>query len=93
MGLNIDPKLRLDSEKTLKDGDSLMNVGKLKEALPYYEKVMDKLPFKIMTPKAHADIHINLPALKKLDSMLIVGGLLYASNVNSTFSFSFPGLH
>ncbi|PRQ37260.1 hypothetical protein RchiOBHm_Chr4g0400611 [Rosa chinensis] len=48
MGLNIDPKLRLDSEKTLKDGDSLMNVGKLKEALPYYEKVMDKLPFKVM---------------------------------------------
>ncbi|XP_004301499.1 PREDICTED: uncharacterized protein LOC101310425 isoform X1 [Fragaria vesca subsp. vesca] len=46
MGLNIDPKLRLDCEKTLKDGDSLMNVGKLKEALPYYEKVMDKLPFK-----------------------------------------------
>ncbi|PRQ19836.1 hypothetical protein RchiOBHm_Chr7g0221681 [Rosa chinensis] len=46
MGLNIDPKLRLDCEKTLKDGDSLMNVGKLKEALSYYEKVMDKLPFK-----------------------------------------------
>lgn len=34
--------------QTLKDGDSLMNVGKLKEALPYYEKVMDKLPFKVM---------------------------------------------
>ncbi|KAM5548492.1 hypothetical protein ABKV19_000082 [Rosa sericea] len=48
MGLNIYPKLILDCEKTLKDGDSLMNVGKLKESLPYYEKVMDKLPFKVM---------------------------------------------
>ncbi|KAK7262751.1 hypothetical protein RJT34_30331 [Clitoria ternatea] len=27
--------------------------------------------FEIMTPKARADIHINLPALQKLDSMLI----------------------
>jgi hypothetical protein len=30
----------------------------------------------IMTPKARADIHVNLPALQKLDSMLIVGDLL-----------------
>ena len=29
----------------------------------------------IMTPKARGDVHINLPALQKLDSMLIVGGL------------------
>ncbi|XP_058762518.1 rop guanine nucleotide exchange factor 14-like [Vicia villosa] len=27
--------------------------------------------FEIMTPKARADIHLNLPALQKLDSMLI----------------------
>ncbi|KAM1811898.1 hypothetical protein ACFX12_028481 [Malus domestica] len=46
MGLNIDPKLRAECEKALKDGDSLMNVGELKEALIYYQKVMDKLPFK-----------------------------------------------
>ena len=26
----------------------------------------------IMTPKARADVHINLPALQKIDSMLIV---------------------
>uniref|UniRef100_A0A2N9F283 Aminotransferase-like plant mobile domain-containing protein n=1 Tax=Fagus sylvatica TaxID=28930 RepID=A0A2N9F283_FAGSY len=32
-------------DEALKDGDSLMNIGKLKEALPYYEKVMDKLTF------------------------------------------------
>ncbi|KAL0425687.1 UNVERIFIED_CONTAM: hypothetical protein Sradi_1103500 [Sesamum radiatum] len=29
----------------LKDGDSLMNLGKLKEALPFYEEVMEKLAF------------------------------------------------
>lgn len=34
--------------QALKDGDSLMNVGELKEALIYYQKVMDKLPFKVM---------------------------------------------
>ncbi|KAK7312315.1 hypothetical protein VNO77_36089 [Canavalia gladiata] len=41
----IDPKIKSECEEALKDGDSLMNVGKLKEALPYYEKVMDKLTF------------------------------------------------
>ena len=34
--------------QALKDGDSLMNIGKLKEALPYYEKVMDKLVFQVI---------------------------------------------
>lgn len=31
----------------------------------------------IMTPKARADIHMNLPALEKLDSMLIVRCLFH----------------
>ncbi|KAH7528057.1 uncharacterized protein LOC107417758 [Ziziphus jujuba] len=44
-GLNIDPKLKSECEKALKDGDELMDVGKLKDALPYYEKVMDKMMF------------------------------------------------
>lgn len=35
----------------------------------------------IMTPKARADIHMNLPALQKLDSMLIVGGLFFRLEV------------
>lgn len=34
--------------QALKDGDTLMDVGELKEALIYYEQVMDKLPFKVM---------------------------------------------
>ncbi|KAM7476802.1 hypothetical protein LguiB_024045 [Lonicera macranthoides] len=46
IGLKIDPKLKAECQKALNDGDSLMDRGKLKEALPFYEKVMDKLPFK-----------------------------------------------
>ncbi|KAE8669392.1 receptor protein kinase CLAVATA1-like [Hibiscus syriacus] len=34
------------SKTALKDGDSLMDSGKLKEALSYYERVMEKMPFK-----------------------------------------------
>ncbi|KAK6140394.1 hypothetical protein DH2020_025864 [Rehmannia glutinosa] len=45
IGLNIDPKLKSECEKALKDGDSLMDRGELEEALPFYEIVMEKLPF------------------------------------------------
>ncbi|CAJ2679331.1 unnamed protein product [Trifolium pratense] len=44
-GLYIDPKLKSECEEILKDGDLLMDAGKLRDALPYYEKVIDKLPF------------------------------------------------
>ncbi|KAK3018116.1 hypothetical protein RJ639_003487, partial [Escallonia herrerae] len=47
IGLNIDPQLKAECQNALQDGDSLMDLGKLKEALPFYEKVMDKLPFKV----------------------------------------------
>ncbi|VVB02645.1 unnamed protein product [Arabis nemorensis] len=46
IGLNIDPQLKLECEKALEKGNSLMDSGKLKEALPYYEKVMEKIVFK-----------------------------------------------
>ncbi|XAR54424.1 hypothetical protein NMG60_11029541 [Bertholletia excelsa] len=45
VGLNIDPQLKFECEEALKDGDSLMDLGKLSQALPFYEKVMDKLTF------------------------------------------------
>ncbi|KAK6163026.1 hypothetical protein DH2020_002867 [Rehmannia glutinosa] len=45
IGLNIDPKLKSECEKALKDGDSLMDRGQLEAALPFYEIVMEKLPF------------------------------------------------
>ncbi|XP_019159251.1 PREDICTED: uncharacterized protein LOC109155969 isoform X2 [Ipomoea nil] len=44
-GLVIDPKLKLECQKALNDGDSLMELGKLREAIPFYEKVMDQLSF------------------------------------------------
>lgn len=45
IGLRIDPKLKIECEEALKGGDSLMDLGKLKEALPFYEEVMEKLAF------------------------------------------------
>lgn len=33
--------------KALKEGDELMNTGRLKQALPYYEKVMQAVDFKV----------------------------------------------
>lgn len=44
-GLSIDAKLKSECEGALEEGDSLMSVGKLKEALPYYETIMEKLNF------------------------------------------------
>ncbi|KAL5708065.1 hypothetical protein ACHQM5_018902 [Ranunculus cassubicifolius] len=45
VGLNIDPKLKASCEKALNEGDTLMDKGRLKEALPFYEKVMKDLAF------------------------------------------------
>ncbi|KAJ6812092.1 uncharacterized protein M6B38_151740 [Iris pallida] len=45
MGLNIDAKTKFECEKALKEGDNLMDLGKLREALPYYEKVMKAVVF------------------------------------------------
>ncbi|KAK6933869.1 hypothetical protein RJ641_036763 [Dillenia turbinata] len=45
IGLNVDAKTKAECEKALKDGDSLMDLGKLKDALPCYQKVMDKVAF------------------------------------------------
>nr|GMD36625.1 uncharacterized protein LOC109155969 isoform X2 [Ipomoea batatas] len=47
-GLVIEPKLKLECQKALSDGDSLMELGKLREAIPLYEKVMDRLSFQAM---------------------------------------------
>ncbi|XP_049931647.1 uncharacterized protein LOC116246308 isoform X2 [Nymphaea colorata] len=45
MGLNIDPKTKLECEKALEDGNSLMERGKLEEAINYYERIMNNLVF------------------------------------------------
>ncbi|KAK1293086.1 hypothetical protein QJS10_CPB17g01777 [Acorus calamus] len=45
MGITIDRKTRYECEEALKDGDYLMDLGKLEEALPFYEKVMKTVVF------------------------------------------------
>ncbi|KAI3966490.1 hypothetical protein MKW92_051311 [Papaver armeniacum] len=44
-GQIVDPKLKSESEKTLKEGDTLMDRGNLQQALPYFEKVMKDMAF------------------------------------------------
>ncbi|CAK7325045.1 unnamed protein product [Dovyalis caffra] len=66
IGLNVDPKVKSDCEKALKAGDSLMDSGKLNDALPYYQTVMDKLPFKELglgIPSSLSELH-GLAALQ-----------------------------
>ncbi|XP_062220031.1 rop guanine nucleotide exchange factor 14-like isoform X2 [Phragmites australis] len=41
------------------------------ELVPMKQSGADGCMFEIMTPKARSDVHVNLPALQKLDSMLI----------------------
>ncbi|CAO2820065.1 unnamed protein product [Amaranthus hypochondriacus] len=41
------------------------------ELVPAKQSGANGRTFEIMTPKARADVHINLPALQKIDSMLI----------------------
>jgi len=41
------------------------------ELVPTKQSGADGCTFEIMTPKARSDVHVNLPALQKLDAMLI----------------------
>lgn len=45
MGLDIDPELKMQCEKILKQGESLMDRGLLREALVSFESVMEKISF------------------------------------------------
>lgn len=45
MGLNVDPKVKANCEKVLKEGNELMEIGKLREALVLYEKIMEEMVF------------------------------------------------
>ncbi|XP_006654339.3 zinc finger CCCH domain-containing protein 18 isoform X1 [Oryza brachyantha] len=42
----VDAKTKAECSQALKEGDELMNTGRLKQALPYYEKVMQAVDFK-----------------------------------------------
>ncbi|KAJ4772565.1 cytochrome C oxidase subunit [Rhynchospora pubera] len=45
MGLDVDPKLIAECQKSLKDGNELMDRGRLNQALPFFEKVMKDMVF------------------------------------------------
>lgn len=44
-GLTISPKIKAECQKALEEGDYLMDLGKLKDALPFYEKIMKDVVF------------------------------------------------
>ncbi|KZV39862.1 rop guanine nucleotide exchange factor 14 [Dorcoceras hygrometricum] len=58
------------------------------ELVPAKQSGTNGRTLEIMTPKARADIHMNLPALQKLDSMLID---TLDSMINTEFSYSEVG--
>ncbi|OMO93722.1 Plant specific Rop nucleotide exchanger, PRONE [Corchorus olitorius] len=58
------------------------------ELVPAKQSGANGRTMEIMTPKARADIHMNLPALQKLDSMLIE---LLESMVNTEFWYAEVG--
>ena len=59
----------------MKDGDALMDSGKLKEALPYFEKVMNKLAFKVSVLQ-----DVNCSGISFTKNWLIVFMVLLARN-------------
>ncbi|KAH9290754.1 hypothetical protein KI387_034871, partial [Taxus chinensis] len=46
MGENVDPKVKAKCEKVLKEGNDLMEVGRLQDAVVYYERIMNEMVFK-----------------------------------------------
>ncbi|XP_047968496.1 rop guanine nucleotide exchange factor 14-like isoform X2 [Salvia hispanica] len=58
------------------------------ELVPTKQNDANGRTLEIMTPKARADIHVNLPALRKLDSMLIE---MLDSMVNTEFWYAEVG--
>ncbi|MBA0852807.1 hypothetical protein Goshw_010034 [Gossypium schwendimanii] len=60
------------------------------ELVPAKQNGANGRTMEIMTPKARADIHMNLPALQKLDSMLIVGNLFTLPNSLYTLMNTLP---
>lgn len=46
IGLEVDPEVEAECQKELDEGNSFMDSGYLKEAIPFYEKVMKKMVFK-----------------------------------------------
>ncbi|XP_050231719.1 rop guanine nucleotide exchange factor 14 [Mercurialis annua] len=82
----LEPLPEENKNKWRKEMDWLLSpTNYMVELVPTKQSGANGRTLEIMTPKARADIHVNLPALQKLDSMLIE---TLDSMVNTEFWYS-----
>ncbi|KAH9607509.1 hypothetical protein KSS87_017439 [Heliosperma pusillum] len=68
----LEPLTEEGKAKWIKEMNWLLSPANyMVELVPAEQSGSNGRTFEIMTPKARADVHINIPALQKLDSMLI----------------------
>ncbi|XP_074270543.1 rop guanine nucleotide exchange factor 14-like [Silene latifolia] len=68
----LEPLAEEGKAKWIKEMNWLLSPANyMVELVPAEQSGSNGRTFEIMTPKARADVHINIPALQKLDSMLI----------------------
>ncbi|XP_039056263.1 rop guanine nucleotide exchange factor 14-like [Hibiscus syriacus] len=85
----LEPLAEERKNKWRKEMDWLLSPTKyMFELVPAKQNGTNGRTMEIMTPKARADVHMNLPALQKLDSMLIE---TLESMVNSEFFYTEVG--
>ncbi|CAH2034755.1 unnamed protein product [Thlaspi arvense] len=85
----LEPLCEEKKQKWRREMDWLLSpTNYMIELVPSKQNDANGRSLEIMTPKARADIHMNLPALQKLDSMLIE---TLDSMVNTEFWYSETG--
>ncbi|CAN6882341.1 unnamed protein product [Brassica oleracea] len=85
----LEPLCEEKKQKWRREMDWLLSpTNYMIELVPTKQTDANGRSIEIMTPKARADIHMNLPALQKLDSMLIE---ILDSMVNTEFWYSETG--
>uniref|UniRef100_A0A1J3JZK1 Rop guanine nucleotide exchange factor 14 n=1 Tax=Noccaea caerulescens TaxID=107243 RepID=A0A1J3JZK1_NOCCA len=85
----LEPLCQEKKQKWRREMDWLLSpTNYMIELVPSKQNDANGRSLEIMTPKARADIHMNLPALQKLDSMLIE---TLDSMVNTEFWYSETG--
>lgn len=95
----VDAKTKAVCTEALKEGDELMTAGRLKQALPYYEKVMQAVDFKTeLHGMAALQWSICLDSLcRSKEAMTMYSKLKYHPNVEirkkaNMFMFSFQAM-
>ncbi|CAM6123255.1 unnamed protein product [Calypogeia fissa] len=68
MGLDVDPKMKAEAEQAVRRGDGLMDDGRLRDALPFYELAMKKMPAKTeLHGRAALQAAVCLDSLSRYD--------------------------